>query len=91
MGAMDTLGIDGKFRNVSILTPKEGKELLRTAYVNITSNHISLNDLIDMRDNANDASAYLDSEAGGEPQGIVEWMPAFIEDLINILPENYGY
>lgn len=91
MEAMGTLGIDGKFRNVSILTPKESKELLRTAYVNVTSNHIPLNDLIDMRDNANDASAYLDSEAGGEPQGILEWMSGFIEDLISILPENYGY
>ena len=91
MEAMGTLGIDGKYSDVSILTPKESKELLRTAYMNVTSNHIPLNDLIEMRDNANDASAYLDSEAGGEPQGILEWMPAFIEDLISILPENYGY
>ena len=91
MGAMDTLGIDGKYRDVSILNPRENKELLRTAYINVRANHIPLNDLIDMRDNANDASVYLDSEAGGEPQGIVEWMPAFIEDLISILPENYGY
>ena len=91
MDAMDTLGIDGKFSDVSILTPKESKELLRTAYMNVTANHIPMNDLIDMRDNANDASAYLDSEAGGEPQGILEWMPAFIEDLISVLPENYGY
>ena len=89
--AMESLGIDMKFRNVSILTPKENKELLRTAYISVTSNHIPLNDLIEMRDNANDASAYLDSETGGEPQGILEWMPAFIEDLISILPENYGY
>lgn len=89
--AMESLGIDRKFRNVSILTPKENKELLRTAYMNVTANHIPLNDLIEMRDNANDASAYLDSEAGGEPQGVLEWMPAFIEDLISILPENYGY
>lgn len=89
--AMESLGIDRKFRDVSILNPKESKELLRTAYVNVTSNHIPMNDLIDMRDNANDASAYLDSEAGGEPQGILEWMSAFIEDLISILPENYGY
>ena len=91
MGAMDTLGIDGKFRDVSILNPRENKELLQTAYINVTANHIPLNDLIDMMDNANDASVYLDSEAGGEPQGIIEWMPAFIEDLISILPENYGY
>lgn len=89
--AMESLGIDRKFRDVSILNPRENKELLRTAYINVTANHIPLNDLIDMRDNANDASVYLDSEAGGEPQGIVEWMPAFIEDLISILPENYGY
>lgn len=89
--AMESLGIDRKFRDVSILNPRENKELLRTAYINVTANHVPLNDLIDMRDNANDASVYLDSEAGGEPQGIVEWMPAFIEDLISILPENYGY
>lgn len=91
MEAMGTLGIDGKYSDVSILTPKESKELLRTAYMNVTANHIPLNDLIEMRDNANDASAYLDNEAGGEPQGVLEWMPAFIEDLISILPENYGY
>lgn len=89
--AMESLGIDRKFRDVSILTPKEGKELLRTAYMNVTANHIPLNDLIEIRDNANDASAYLDSEAGGEPQGVLEWISAFIEDLISILPENYGY
>lgn len=91
MEAMGTLGIDGKYSDVSILTPKESKELLRTAYMNVTANHIPLNGLIEMRDNANDASAYLDNEAGGEPQGVLEWMPAFIEDLISILPENYGY
>ena len=91
MDAMATLGIDGKYSDVSILTPKESKELLRIAYVNVTANHIPMNDLIDMRDNANDASVYLESEAGGEPQGILEWMPAFIEDLISILPEDYGY
>lgn len=89
--AMESLGIDRKFRNVSVLSPKENKELLRTAYLNVTSNHIPMIDLMEMRDNANDASAYLDSKAGGEPQGILEWMPAFIEDLISILPEDYGY